>query len=296
MWLFDNILYCLVVGGMFWWSGYLAYSPNVRRDHIPALRLSMGHRTYTKQGRKNWQSVSRQSLINALLFLLVTCGAYFLIWSGVSLEAMCVIPFFCLIVVFSRVVHMEKFVPSLYPNVLVALGVTVVWVLSDHWLVLDAVAFMSTVAFVVLFRKVQTAYIMIAVIVAILGDVYTVYGPYQVMANIASHAENTPYLVTAPDTKVAVSLLGLGDFAFSNLLVMVAFRESNRYATQTFWIASIVGFFIGLAIGVEASTVTNHAQPGTAYLLGTIMLTLIMSAKWCRIPVWNVLWGSKDSV
>jgi hypothetical protein len=296
MWWLDNLLYCFVVGGMFWWSGYLAYSPNVRRDQVPALQLVPNRRPVSYSSR-DWRSVSGWSLLNGTCVALAFSLAYLLTEvGGVPFELLSVVPFFYFIFIFSRVTHLGKYVPIPYRNACIAAGMTVLWVKCGHWLVLDAVAFMSTVATIVLFRKVQTPLIVVMSFVIILLDTYSVFGPVPVMERLVLHAEATPYLTTTPDSRVAVSLLGFGDFVSAGMLIMVSFRETRVRGTPLYAIVSIVGFFAGLALGVVVGAHSHHAQPGTAYLLGAILISLTCCAWWTRVPVSDLLWGKGHAV
>eukprot|EP00112_Aurelia_sp_Birch-Aquarium-sp1_P012435 Seg2615.2 transcript_id=Seg2615.2/GoldUCD/mRNA.D3Y31 product="Signal peptide peptidase-like 3" protein_id=Seg2615.2/GoldUCD/D3Y31 len=226
--------------------------------------------------------------------------------------------------------------PCFNPNVKVSLGVcgrftsaevmsvvtssfiVLMWILTGHWLLMDALAMALCVAMIAFVRLPSLKVSVLLLFGLLLYDVFWVFfseylfnvnvmvkvatqpafNPVNSLSNKINHnvpgpLKNFPKLslpgkLVFPSSYKAghFSMLGLGDIVMPGLFLCFVLRFDNHKKRMndsdtsriTYFHCSLIGYFIGLVTATTVSEMSKTAQPALLYLVPFTILPLIIRA------------------
>jgi len=211
-----------------------------------------------------------------------------------------------------------RFTPAEITSLMASSVIVLLWILTGHWLLMDALAMALCVAMIAFVRLPSLKVSVVLLMGLLLYDVFWVFlSEYifnvNVMVKVATqpaynpanylskklHLDETmhiPAKLSLPGKLVFpsyrrtghFSMLGLGDIVMPGLLLCFVLRFDNlKKQTDTshqppssisYFHYSLIGYFVGLVTATIASEVSKAAQPALIYLVPFTILPLIVRA------------------
>jgi hypothetical protein len=274
------VLYGGAIASIFFLAGYFAFK------HFIPPRV---YKQYT------WQyTVGRVCLLTCMLIAML-CMALLLFKAGLPAS---VYALFAIFFVLFNSMRASIFRSSSYPRMysfLFAGLISSTWFFYPHWIITDAVAYLSSVFVLILFKEMTMKQAAVISLAVILFDTSMVFfsGFMQEFA-IGSGLEATPmvFLVNDAPSFIGISMIGLGDIIFPGIIIMAIFREAKIRSLPSLPVAAIIGYFYGLVVTVIVYSIFHSPQPATLYLIPGVLLGFWVALLVNRVPMLSVLRGA----
>ncbi|XP_065172352.1 signal peptide peptidase-like 3 isoform X2 [Atheta coriaria] len=204
-----------------------------------------------------------------------------------------------------------------------------IWVLTGHWLLMDAMGMGLCVAFIAFVRLPSLKVSTLLLTGLLIYDVFWVFfSSYifstNVMVKVATRPADNPVGIVARKLHLGgvvkeapklslpgklvfpsmhnsghFSMLGLGDIVMPGLLLCFvlrydAYKKSQGIPTGsrlTYFHCSLLGYFLGLLTATVSSEVFKAAQPALLYLVPFTLLPLLTMAYLKYVDRWEMKWS-----
>jgi signal peptide peptidase-like protein 2B len=171
---------------------------------------------------------------------------------------------------------------ALWPTLSVASAVVLVWFATEHWMVMNLIAF-CTCGLAVCVIKIRRLYIVLVIAVGFLVyDVWwvflspVVFGKSVMVEAARAAAPHMPAVLAVPGEDHA-SMIGLGDVVLPGIVLDFFMRFDAFHGTALFVVA-FCGYCAGVQIAWVAVLVMGKGQPALLWIFPAILLPVTIAA------------------
>lgn len=259
------------IASVFFLSGHMAYR-NINKERH-------GKRAAPFGGGGDRATTIRRGIIYLFVFAAAIGGSMFISSHGYSaaVNLIAVSAIFAFLYAATK-----ELLPYRALAVLAAFLAVASWFCAENNVILAAASYVIVFSVLYVLRSVTMKYAIIILSILIVYDVFMSL-LCEHMAVLSNAMENTPAMIEAP-ALLPIQALGMADVMLPGVFIMTAFRESYIRRLPSLAILPVVGYFLGLGIGIYVSAVWI-SQPGMLYINPAIVFGLVLSARWNKIPL-----------